>query len=73
MWEPARKLINDALSIMNYEALMIEKMTHREASLFYGLLTLMVLSSILICFAIKLDRDEKEEIEYFKREAKKYD
>jgi hypothetical protein len=73
MWEPARKFINGILETMNYEVFMIEKMHHREAGLFYGLLTLVVLSSFLLCFALKVQRDENAEIEYYKREAKKYE
>ena len=45
---------------------------HEERGIFYGLLTMIVLSVVFMAYAFKLDRDEKRELEMYMEKAKKY-
>ena len=45
---------------------------HEERGIFYGLLTMIVLSIVFMVYAYKLDRDEKRELEMYMEKAKKY-
>ena len=72
MYEPVRVAINKGLEYMEWEMLQIERMSHREAGAFYGFLTMVVLSIVFMCYAIRLEREEKRQNEWYKEQAKKY-